>query len=169
MLEAARARPPIRKLRRLIRSCCGKVLLQLTVHSVGFLSRIRTRSLPPQTKVADTHPRRLLHRASSPQGPRKSAQRRQPALTEHEGYHNRPHGGHLDRTRPGRISQSFIQTAQDSDPRGAHQHPTQTPWSKHLGQRAETSQAPQPLRQHRHRRAHHPTPPTGVTLQTGHA
>ena len=46
----------MRKLRRLIRSCCGKVLLQLTVHSVGFLSRIRMRSPPPQTKVEDTRP-----------------------------------------------------------------------------------------------------------------
>ena len=63
----------MRKLRRLIRSCCGKVLLPLTVHSVGFLSRISTRSPSPQTKVAHTRPRRP---ATSRQPPSRTPQTR---------------------------------------------------------------------------------------------
>lgn len=82
----------MRKLRRLIRSCCGKVLLQLTVHSVGFLSRIRTRSLSPQTKVASTPPHVchiVLPGRQVPADPRKPAHLRRPAPTPSEGDHLR--------------------------------------------------------------------------------
>lgn len=79
----------MRKLRRLIRSCCGKVLLQLTVHSVGFLSRIRTRSLPPQTKVEDTRPRQPAASCYQPvtslqfrANPRVSADQHRPQVRE---------------------------------------------------------------------------------------
>lgn len=82
----------MRKLRRLIRSCCGKVLLQLTVHSVGFLSRIRTRSPPPQTKVASTPPHAchiVLPGRQVPADPRKPAHLRRPVPAPSEGDHLR--------------------------------------------------------------------------------